>query len=128
MKIKSGVNAVIGLISLPFLLLTACEDTSVKDDLSGIPANSSGYVSVEGDEEALIIKPDTITVPAGNKTRIQFTAVGGLPPYQWSVSVTEYGRIDQRGSYVSERGTNTINDVIVIDAQGRAAYASVNQN
>ena len=77
----------------------------------------------------LAIEPRQVALAADGDIAL-FAAIGGMPPYSWSVSLQALGKIHPRGAaqalYVRQAPGN--NTVILTDGRGQVAVASVTQN
>ena len=75
---------------------------------------------------SIMISPSTATIPTSAGNQVQFTVVGGQPPYTWSVSFPDLATISQDGLYTSKlAGGGSINVVTVVDQAGNTATATV---
>ena len=99
----------------------------------------SGYATILANgspvPSSLNLSPDTVTVPSGATGRqIDFSVSGGVPPYNWSVSVQALGSIASSGSQeqnatytVGGPGASGENVITVRDQSGRSTTATVTQ-
>ncbi|HEY1954379.1 MAG TPA: SBBP repeat-containing protein [Polyangiaceae bacterium] len=73
----------------------------------------------------IAISPVSSSVPPGGK--VAFAAIGGMFPFTWSIDSNQSGAtLDQWGTYVAGPKANSVDTVIVTDALGNSASASVN--
>jgi hypothetical protein len=92
------------------MLLTGCEDDS------GGTAN-------------LDIVPASVSFPAGTATNILLTALGGSPPYTWSVNDGALGGVVDAGDTAIYTSTTAAgqNFVTVTDTDSNSVSATINQ-
>lgn len=130
------------LIRLPILALTAaaaigmltaltgCEDEPSSDDLDSFFSSNptiSDPRTQPGVSTVRISPASAVAASVGQK--IMFKAGGGTAPYHWGISITSRGSIDRSESTTASAvyTVTTVgpNNVIVYDAQGAAAIASI---
>ena len=77
------------------------------------------------------ISPDTVNLPTGIVSTVQFTAGGGNVQYTWTVSKSALGTIRPTAPatavYQSVAMTNGVNVVTVQDSNGDTANALITQ-
>lgn len=126
---------VLGLgLALALGLYTGCEDTPSDEGINNYFDNNP-YQSDARPDVAETPTADLSIDPSISSAQtdqlINFEAGGGTAPFAWSVGTPAYGTITAQANtryaiYRHSGTTNNINSVVVTDASGASAIASVN--
>ncbi len=130
MKRALSLSLCLGLALSLGMFVGGCEDEpDMGDTGSYFEANPIGSEPrPQGSSPIVEITPASDSLTANGETAA-FEAVGGTPPYDWSVSDISKGSIINEGenSAVYQRAAGGDNVVICTDSRGNSAFATVSQ-